>query len=94
MDTDRGTARFTGNVHLLAPNGQTADAAGNSVLLLNLRRGTYQIAGARSVITPQQSQIGLILPIFVYGGTIRGRPGFIDARNGQFTTCPLAISRG
>ena len=87
VDTNRGTARFTGNVHLLAPNGQTADAAGNSVLQLNLRRGTYQIAGARSVITPEQSQIGLILPIFVYGGTIRGRPGFIDARNGQFTTC-------
>ena len=87
VDTNRGTARFTGNVHLLAPNGQTADAAGNSVLQINLRRGTYQIAGARSVITPEQSQIGLILPIFVYGGTIRGRPGFIDARNGQFTTC-------
>lgn len=87
VDTNRGTARFTGNVHLLAPNGQTADAAGNSVLQLNLRRGTYQITGARSIITPEQSQVGLILPIFVYGGTIRGRPGFIDARNGQFTTC-------
>ncbi len=87
VDTDKGTARFTGNVHLVAPNGQTVDASPNSVLQLNLRRGTYQIAGARSVITPEQSQIGLILPIFVYGGTIRGRPGFIDARGGQFTTC-------
>ena len=87
MDTDRGTARFTGNVHLLAPNGQTAEAGPNSVLQINLRRGTYQIAGTKSVITPEQSQIGLILPIFVYGGTIRGRPGFIDARGGQFTTC-------
>jgi lipopolysaccharide assembly outer membrane protein LptD (OstA) len=87
VDTDQGTARFTGNVHLLAPNGQTADAGPNSVLQINLQRGTYQIAGARSVITPEQSQVGLILPIFVYGGTIRGRPGFIDARNGQFTTC-------
>ena len=87
VDTDQGTARFTGHVHLLAPNGQTVDAGPSSVLQINLRRGTYQIAGVRSVITPEQSQIGLILPIFVYGGTIRGRPGFIDARNGQFTTC-------
>ncbi len=87
VDTDRGIARFTGNVHLLAPNGQTVDASPSSVLQINLRRGTYQIAGARSVITPEQSQAGLILPIFVYGGQIRGRPGFIDARNGQFTTC-------
>ena len=87
VDTDKGTARFTGNVHLLAPNGQTAEAGPSSILQINLRRGTYQIAGARSVITPEQSQAGLILPIFVYGGTIRGRPGFIDARNGQFTTC-------
>ncbi len=87
VDTDRGTARFTGNVHLLAPNGQSVDSSPGSVLQINLRRGTYQIAGARSVITPEQSQAGLILPIFVYGGTVRGRPGFIDARNGQFTTC-------
>ncbi len=87
VDTDKGIARFTGHVHLLAPNGQTADAVDGSVLQINLRRGTYQIAGARSVITPEQSQVGLILPIFVYGGQIRGRPGFIDARNGQFTTC-------
>ena len=87
VDTDRGIARFTGNVHLLAPNGQTADAGEGSVLQINLRRGTYQIAGARSVITPEQSQVGLILPIFVYGGVIRGRPGFVDARGGQFTTC-------
>ncbi|MGI4788831.1 MAG: hypothetical protein ACRYFS_08270 [Janthinobacterium lividum] len=87
VDTDRGIALFTGNVHLLAPNGQTAEAGPNSVLQINLRHATYQIAGARSVITPEESQIGLILPIFVYGGTIRGRPGFIDARGGQFTTC-------
>ena len=87
VDTDKGIALFTGNVHLLAPNGETAEAGPNSVLQINLRRGTYQIAGARSVITPEQSQIGLILPVFVYGGTIRGRPGFIDARGGQFTTC-------
>ena len=87
IDTDKGIALFTGNVHLLAPNGQTAEAGPNSVLRINLRRGTYQIAGARSVITPEQSQVGLILPIFVYGGNIRGRPGFIDARGGQFTTC-------
>jgi len=87
LDTDKGIALFSGNVHLLAPNGQTAEAGPSSVLRINLNRGTYQIAGARSVITPEQSQIGLILPIFVYGGTIRGRPGFIDARGGQFTTC-------
>ena len=87
VDTNRGTALFTGNVHLIAPNGQTAEAGPNSVLRINLRRGTYQIAGARSVLTPEQTQVGLILPVFVYGGTIRGRPGFIDARNGQFTTC-------
>ena len=87
LSEDGGIALFSGHVRLLAPNGQLAEGGPNSVLRVNLRRGTYQIAGARSVITPEQSQIGLILPIFVYGGQIRGRPGFIDARNGQFTTC-------
>ncbi len=87
VDADRGIARFTGHVHLLTPNGQPIDVGEGGVLQINLRRGTYQVAGVRSVITPEQSQVGLILPIFVYGGQIRGRPGFIDARNGQFTTC-------
>lgn len=87
VDTDRGLATFTGNVHLLAPNGQKADAGQNGVLRVNLRRGTYTLTGARSVVQPEETQLGLILPVYVYGGVVRGRPGFIDARGGRFTTC-------
>ena len=87
VDTDKGTATFSGNVHLLAPNGQTADAGPTGVLRVNLRRGTYTLTGTRSIIQPEQTQIGLILPVYVFGGVIRGRPGLIDARGGRFTTC-------
>ena len=87
VDTDRGLATFTGNVHLLAPNGQQAEAGQTGVLRVNLRRGTYTLTGARSVVQPEETQIGLILPLYIYGGVIHGRPGFIDARGGRFTTC-------
>ncbi len=36
---------------------------------------------------PQELGLGLILPVYIYGGTISGRPGLIDARGSQFTTC-------
>ena len=87
VDTDRGLATFTGNVHLLAPNGQQAEAGPTGVLRINLRRGTYTLTGARSVVQPEETQIGLILPVYIYGGVVHGRPGFIDARGGRFTTC-------
>lgn len=87
VDTDKGTATFSGKVHLVAPNGQTADAGPDGALTVNLRRGTYTLTGARAVVQPEQTQIGVILPIYVYGGVITGRPGLIDARGGEFTTC-------
>jgi len=89
LDTNRGVATFSGPVHLVGPTGQTADVGPGGRLRLNLNRGTYTLTGARSIIQPEQvqAQIGLIQPLYVYGGVVRGRPGFIDARNGQFTTC-------
>ena len=87
VDTDKGLATFSGNVHLIAPNGQKAQAENNGTLTVNLRRGTYTLTGAKTTIQPEQTQIGLILPVFVYGGTVSGRPGLIDARGGRFTTC-------
>lgn len=89
LDTNRGLATFSGPVHLVAPNGQIADVGPGGRLRLNLNRGTYTLTGTRSVIQPEQvqAQIGLIQPIYVYGGVVRGRPGFIDIRDGQFTTC-------
>ncbi len=87
VDTNLGIAVFSGNVHLVAPNGQTADAGPDGTLRVNLRRSTYTLTGARSVIQPEQTQLGLILPVYVYGGVVRGRPGLIDARGGEFTTC-------
>ena len=87
VDTNKGTATFSGNVHLVAPNGQTAEGGPTGVLRVNLRRGTYTLTGTRSILKPEQTQIGLILPVYVFGGVIRGRPGLIDARGGRFTTC-------
>lgn len=88
-DANRGLATFEGPVHLVGPTGQTADVGTGGRLRLNLNRGTYILTGTRAIIQPEQVQapIGLILPIYVYGGVVRGRPGFIDARDGQFTTC-------
>ena len=89
LDTNKGIVTFTGPVHLVGPTGQTAEVGADGRLRLNLNRGTYTLTGARSVIQPEQVQapIGLILPIYVFGGVVRGRPGFIDARGSQFTTC-------
>ena len=89
LDTNRGVATFFGPVHLVGPTGQTADVGPGGRLRLNLNRGTYTLTGARSILQPEQvqAQIGLILPLYVYGGTVRGRPGFIDARDAQITTC-------
>ena len=87
VDTNRGTATFSGNVHLVGPNGQTAQAGPDGTLTVNLRRGTYTLTSARALIQPEQTQIGLIQPVFVYGGVVSGRPGLIDARGGRFTTC-------
>ena len=86
VDTDRGTAAFSGNVHLINANGQTADAGPGGVLRINLRRGTYTLTGPRATVLPEDTEVGLILPVYVQGGVVRGRPGFIDARGGEFTT--------
>ena len=89
LDTNRGIATFSGPVHLVGPTGQTADVGPGGRLRLNLNRGTYTLTGARSIIQPEQvqAQIGLIQPLYVSGGTVRGRPGFIDFRDAQLTTC-------
>ena len=89
LDTNRGVATFFGPVHLVGPTGQTADVGPGGRLRLNLNRGTYTLTGPRAIIQPEQvqAQIGLIQPLYVFGGLVRGRPGFIDARDAQFTTC-------
>ena len=89
LDTNRGIATFFGPVHLVGPTGQTAEVGPGGRLRLNLNRGTYTLTGARSIIRPEQvqAQIGLIQPLYVSGGTVRGRPGFIDSRDASFTTC-------
>lgn len=89
LDTNRGIATFFGPVHLVGPTGQTAEVGPGGRLRLNLNRGTYTLTGARSIIQPEQvqAQIGLIQPLYVSGGIVRGRPGFIDARDASLTTC-------
>ncbi len=90
-DLDVGDTLFTGHVILHAPNGETVQGGPAGRLRLNLRHDTYSIEGARSTIGPDalnaQSHLGIILPLFVYGGTISGQPGLIDARGSSFTTC-------
>lgn len=86
-DLDAGNVLFTGNVVVLAPNGQKIEGGKIGSLRLNLHNDTYTILGARSTISPESLNIGILLPVFLYGGTITGRPGLIDARGSSFTTC-------
>jgi hypothetical protein len=90
VDLDRRTALFTGNVVLLTPNGQTVQGGPYGSLALDLRTSTYTITGAKTTVPPQDLPLGIILPIYIYGGTISGRPGFIEARGSQFTTCDFS----
>ena len=89
LDTNRGLATFDGPTHLVGPEGQTADVGLGGRLRLNLNRGTYTLTGTRAIIRPEQvqAQIGLIQPLYLYGGVVRGRPGLINGRGSQFTTC-------
>jgi hypothetical protein len=87
IDLDRETALFTGNVVMRAPSGETVTGGQEGTLALNLRRSTYQITGGMTTVPPQELGLGLILPVYIYGGTITGRPGLIDARGSEFTTC-------
>jgi len=90
-DLDAGEATFTGHVMLQAPGGETVNGGPDGSLRLNLRQNTYTLAKARTSISVQAlnavSTVGIIQPVFVYGGTINSRPGLIDARGSSFTTC-------
>ena len=90
IDLDRRTALFTGHVLLRTPDGKTVQGGPEGTLALNLRRSTYTVTDARTAVPPQDLQLGIILPVYVFGGTITGRPGLIDARGSQFTTCDFA----
>jgi len=90
-DLDAGETTFTGHVMLIAPGGDTVSGGPDGLLRLNLRQGTYTLAKARTTISTKAlnavSTVGIIQPVFVYGGTISSRPGLIDARGSSFTTC-------
>ncbi len=90
-DLDAGEATFTGHVMLAAPGGETVSGGPDGSLRLNLRQNTYTLAKARTTISTDAldaiSTVGIIQPVFVYGGTISSRPGLIDARGSSFTTC-------
>jgi hypothetical protein len=87
IDLDRETVLFSGNVTLKTADGETVRGGNDGTLALGLRDGTYHVTGSTTTIPPQELGLGLILPVYVYGGTISGRPGLIDARGSQFTTC-------
>jgi lipopolysaccharide assembly outer membrane protein LptD (OstA) len=95
LDLDRGTADFRGHLELTGPFQQTVEGSPNSVLHLNLRDGSYDIAGAHAVIPPdalnQSYDSGILLPLRIDGGSLTGRPGLIQAYGGQFTTCDFVI---
>ena len=87
IDMDARTVLFSGHVLMYTPNGQIVDGGPDGTLRLDLRHSTYEIDHTRTTLEPQATSIGLILPLFIYGGTITGRAGFIDARGSSFTTC-------
>ncbi|BDI31989.1 hypothetical protein CCAX7_40400 [Capsulimonas corticalis] len=87
VDLDAGEAVFTKNAVLHAPNGETVSSGPDGSLRINLRKDTYTVLNAETSIAPQRLQVGVILPVLVYGGEINGRPGLIDARGSRFTTC-------
>ena len=90
IDLDRRTALFNGHVLLTTPDGKTVQGGPEGTLALDLRRSTYTTTDARTTIPPEELALGILLPVYVYGGTIAGRPGFIDARGSRFTTCDFA----
>lgn len=87
IDMDKGTALFTGHPILTIPQGTTVDSGNDGSLLLDFKHEMYRVIGARAVVPPNETSIGLLLPLYVSGGEITGRSGLIDARGSSFTTC-------
>ncbi|MBV9851740.1 MAG: LPS-assembly protein LptD, partial [Armatimonadetes bacterium] len=87
IDPDRRSVLFSGNFVVTTPNGQRVEGGRYGTLDLHQRGSIYRVTGARTTIPPQDLPLGIIQPLYIYGGTITGRPGFVDARGSLFTTC-------
>ena len=87
IDTDAQTALFSGHVRMTAPTGEVVDGGKDGTLKIDLDNDSYVLANAEAVIPQSRFGIGLIEPLYVYDGVVRGQPDFIDARGCSFTTC-------
>ncbi|MGO8670588.1 MAG: hypothetical protein ACLQVD_04370 [Capsulimonadaceae bacterium] len=87
LDTDSDQALFRGHVVLTGPNQEEVTGGASGSLSLDLDNNTYVVSDARTTISPKRLGAGMILPLILYGGTVSGRPNFVDARGSSFTTC-------
>ena len=74
IDPDRRTVLFSGNFAITSPQGQTVQGGQYGTLDLRQRGSIYRVTGARTAIPPQDLPLGIIQPLFIYGGPSPGGP--------------------
>lgn len=87
IDTDTGNVVFNGHTTLITPMGETVNSNPDGSLTINTKRDTYIVNDATTIVPTSELPAGLLLPVRIYGGTISGNAGLIDARGSTFTTC-------
>ena len=87
IDTDVGVVNFSGNVVLHGPNSEDVYGGKDGLITVDTNKNTYTVKDASAVIRREALQVGILQPVYVYGGQITGRPDFVDARESNFTTC-------
>jgi len=85
IDAEGQVADFRGNVRLRSPE---REATGDG-LRLNLVTRAWEMRRARTVISPESVERGLLGPVFVEGEVAAGEPGELTLLRGGVTTCDL-----
>jgi hypothetical protein len=85
IDTEGRVAEFRGAVVLRGPERTVSGDA----LHLDLRTRAWELRRARTAITPESVEQGLLGPVFLQAQIVAGKPGELSALQGAFTTCDL-----